>query len=207
MADFPLKEFPAADYKLVVSILDGGGRQLLAVDKIFSVSPFGRIPRPQIFSKITSLAQGALVPYITGMQHLNRGAVTDAVELLETAYHRNPGVIDFALGLSRAYLLSRQYDKVEPILAPFLETEKPDEDVIYRLAEAQKSLGQYEEAAKRYKQILSGFGASLDVLNSLGFCYYRLGDLTEARTAWIKSLEINPNQPEIRELLDSLGKR
>ncbi|MBN2198702.1 MAG: GWxTD domain-containing protein [Candidatus Aminicenantes bacterium] len=207
LADFPLNEFPAADYVLAVAILDGDGRKLVEVEKRFSVTPLAQIARPRIISKITSLAQGALVPYITGMQHLNAGAFEEAVARLETAFYRNPGVVDFALGLGRAYLLTGQNDKVERVLGPFLEGDSVREEVIRQMAEAKKNRGRYEEAAELYRRILSGFGASLDALNDLGFCYYRLGDMKEARAAWSKSLEINPDQPEIKGLLDSLREK
>jgi len=207
LADFALSELPAADFVLAVAILDGDGRKLVEVDERFSITPLARIARPQIVSKITSLAQGALVPYITGMQHLNAGALEEAVARLETAFYRNPRVVDFALGLGRAYLMTGQNDKVERLLGPFLEGDAPREEVIRQLAEAKKNLGRYEEAAGLYRRVLSGFGASLDALNALGFCYYRLGDVKEARAAWNKSLEINPDQPEIKGLLDSLKEK
>jgi len=207
LAEFPLQDFPAADYELAVSILDAAGRPLLAVDKMFSVSPLGRVPRPQIFSKVTSGAQGALVPFIKGMQHLHRGEAEAALGLLETAHLKSPGVLDIAVGLGRACLVSGRHDRIEPLLAPFLETGEPADEVIYLLAEAKKGLGRYGEAIQLYRRVLARSGASLDVLNSLGLCHYRMGALAEARTAWERSLGINPGQPEIRKLLDSLKQR
>ncbi|TET70087.1 MAG: tetratricopeptide repeat protein [Candidatus Aminicenantes bacterium] len=44
------------------------------------------------------------------------------------------------------------------------------------------------------------------LLNSLGECYYRLGSEDEALAAWEKSLEINPNQPEIKKKIKAIKK-
>jgi len=204
LTDFSLKDFPGSNYKLVLSLSDQNNQQILTGSKYFSVSPVRQIARPQIFSKVTSSVKGALVPYIKGMQYLNKGDVIKGSELLERAFYQNPGIIDFALGLSRANLLLKRFEKIESILLPFLDNSNPIYEVLNYLAEAKKGLSQYEEAVKYYKDIISHFGLSLDILNSLGYCYYRLGDFSEARAAWKKSLEINPNQPEIKKSLDSI---
>lgn len=204
LADFSLRDFPASDYKLVLSLSDQNNQQILTGSKYFSVSPVRQIYRPQIFFKVISSAKGALVPYIKGMQYLNKGDVRKGSELFEKAFHQNPGIIDFALGLGRANLILRRFEKIESILLQFLDSSNPNYEVLSYLAEAKKGLSQYEEAVKYYKDIISHFGLSLDILNSLGYCYYRLGDFSEARAAWKKSLEINPNQPEIKKSLDSI---
>lgn len=204
LADFSLRDFPASDYKLVLSLSDQNNQQILTGSKHFSVTPVRQIARPQIFSKVISSVKGALVLYIKGMQYLNKGDVRKGSELLEKTFHQNPGIIDFALGLGRANLLLRRFEKIESILLPFLDSPNPNYEVLSYLAEAKKGLSQYEEAVKYYKDIISHFGLSLDILNSLGYCYYRLGDFSEARAAWKKSLEINPNQPEIKKSLDSI---
>lgn len=204
LADFSLRDFPASDYKLVLSLSDQNNQQILTGSKYFSVSPVRQIARPQIFSKVISSVKGALVLYIKGMQYLNKGDVRKGSELLEKTFHQNPGIIDFALGLGRANLLLRRFEKIESILLPFLDSSNPNYEVLSYLAEAKKGLSQYKEAVKYYKDIISHFGLSLDILNSLGYCYYRLRDFSEARAAWKKSLEINPDQPEIKKLLDSI---
>jgi tetratricopeptide (TPR) repeat protein len=40
----------------------------------------------------------------------------------------------------------------------------------------------------------------------LGTCYYQLGNREEALRIWQKSLEISPNQENIKKLADSLKK-
>lgn len=204
LEDFALKDFPVSDYKLVISVYDQNDQQILEESKFFSVSPLKKITRPQIFSKITSTAQGALVPYIKGMQLLNKGNVQEGSKSLERAFHKNPGAIDFAMGLSRSYLLSKQYGKIEAVLSPYLEAENPRYEVLFLLAEAEKNLGKYDEAIRIYREIIIKFGLRIDILNSLGYCYYQMGNLAEARNAWQKSIEINANQPKIRKLLDSI---
>ncbi len=207
LVDFVMRDFPASNYKLVVSMYDQNKQPILTDSQYFSVSPQKQIARPQIFSKVVSNTNEALVPYIKGMQHLNKGDVKEGSKLLEFAYYRNPRVIDFAIGLSRAYLLSKQYWNVEAVISPFLEGEKSKYEVLFLLAEAKKNSSQYDEAIKLYRDIIIKFGLRINILNSLGYCYYRVGNETEARAAWEKSIEINSNQPKIKKMLDSIRKK
>jgi tetratricopeptide (TPR) repeat protein len=44
----------------------------------------------------------------------------------------------------------------------------------------------------------------IEVLNSLGECYLKIGDKEKALRAWKKSLEINPNQENIKKMIEKL---
>jgi len=44
----------------------------------------------------------------------------------------------------------------------------------------------------------------IEVLNSLGECYFKIGDKEQALRAWKKSLEINPNQENIKKMIEKL---
>jgi tetratricopeptide (TPR) repeat protein len=41
-------------------------------------------------------------------------------------------------------------------------------------------------------------------LNSVGECFYRLGNIKEALIAWEKSLEINPDQEDLIKIVTRL---
>jgi tetratricopeptide (TPR) repeat protein len=206
LQEFALRDFPTSDYKLVVTLYDQNEQPILTDSRFISVSLQAQIARPQIFSKVASTANEALVPYITGMQFLNKGEVREGSRLLELAYYRNPTVIDFAVGLSRAYILSKQYGKVEAVLSPFHEGENPQFEVCFLLAESKKNLNQYDEAINLYRDIIIKFGLRIDILNSIGYCYNQVGNKAEARAAWEKSIEINPEEPNIKKMLNSIKK-
>jgi tetratricopeptide (TPR) repeat protein len=71
---------------------------------------------------------------------------------------------------------------------------------------AAEGLGQYEEAIKYFKDYLSYHGTNLRILNSIGKCYHKLGNIEEALIAWERSLELFPDQEELRAFLKSLKK-
>jgi tetratricopeptide (TPR) repeat protein len=57
-----------------------------------------------------------------------------------------------------------------------------------------------------FNKAITRFGTNTNLLNSLGESYYGRGALKEALAAWTKSLEINPDQKEIKDKVESLRK-
>ena len=83
---------------------------------------------------------------------------------------------------------------------PFYRDKKNFEFAQY-LGESAQALGRYGEAIGFYKDYLTSFGTNLLVLNAIGDCYVKTGDLAGAMTVWRKSLELNPNQTELKSKL------
>ncbi|MBN1224837.1 MAG: tetratricopeptide repeat protein [Candidatus Aminicenantes bacterium] len=54
---------------------------------------------------------------------------------------------------------------------------------------------------------ISHYGLNIVFLNLRGECHLRLGNTTEALSAWEKSLEINPSQADVQKAADSLRKK
>ena len=127
-----------------------------------------------------------------------------ALPFLERAFHTNPRIMQFALGLSRDYFQLKKYDKIEVILAPFLNPEKPDYHLYLFLGNVNQKLGKYPVAVTYFRKILVYHGLSVDVLNRMASCYYFMGEKEEARRAWKQSLKIDPNQEKVKKVLRSL---
>jgi len=74
-------------------------------------------------------------------------------------------------------------------------------------ADGPQALGEFDQAIAVYNKALSHYGINLNLLNSIGECYYRLGIWGEALAAWEKSLEINDHQPDVEEKVKILKKK
>jgi tetratricopeptide (TPR) repeat protein len=111
------------------------------------------------------------------------------------------------LDYSRALLISKEFKKVRDILAPFVEAKDMNFDLFYYLGEASKSINQYEEAIYYYQDALSYRGNVVEILNSIGSCYLELGNMEEALRVLEKSLEVNPNQETIKNIVEELKKK
>jgi tetratricopeptide (TPR) repeat protein len=108
---------------------------------------------------------------------------------------------------AQALFRSNDFARAKEVLLPFAEAENAPAEVPALLGMACQALEEFEAAAKHYTAYLVRFGTNVDVLNWLGTCYNSLGNADEALKAWTKSLEVSPDQPRIKALVDALKKK
>jgi tetratricopeptide (TPR) repeat protein len=203
---FPLQEFPSDYYKIQVSLLDSQGTELLSQDENFEITAAPAINRPVIVSKVQPGLGKEEFDCDVGLQLLNLGRNKDALFYLEKAYEKNPAQLKYGLALSQCLFAEGQYQRIKDILTPFRE-EKATDLVLYFLGKSVHSLGQLDEAIADYSDYLSRFGLNLEILNLLGTVYYQKGNFAEALRAWQRSLEINPDQENIKKLVQSIEEK
>ena len=113
-----------------------------------------------------------------------------------------------ALGLAQAYLALAEYSKIPPVLEPFLrQTPSPKYEIFFLAGQAHQKLGEFARAVEVFDQAISHFGINVNLLNAVGECYFELGKTKEALAAWEKSLEISPDQPQIRKNVQALREK
>jgi len=202
--EMSLKEFAPGYYSIKVAVLDGEGKEVLSGTENFEVTFASDFPRPLVISKIVPFSRLEEYDYNMGIQYLNTGNLGKAKVLLENAYHKNPSQLNYALGYTQVLFINQDYQQVKEILYPFLDSPSESEGVLYFLGKATHALGEFQKALALYEKYLSRFGLNLEILNLTGTCHYQLGDKKEALKVWERSLEINPNQTEIKKLVESL---
>ena len=143
---------------------------------------------------------------ILGNQLLNKKDMAEAKHLLGDAYHKAPTSKKFALDFCRILFLHKDYQKVIEIASPFLKGEQKYE-FLSIIGQASQSLGELAEAVAYYKEHLAHYGANLYVLNAIGDCYYRLGNIEETLIAYEKSLELNPKQERVQKIVKILKEK
>jgi GWxTD domain-containing protein len=201
---FKLQDFKSGNFKLTIEIKDSEGKTLLSEKEDFGVSAVPYIPRPLIYSDPLPPLDDPTYPFIMASQYFNRGEIERACELFREAYSKNPLNQKFAIGYSKALYLLKRFSEIKGILTQFLNSEKKESETFELLGMAYQATGEYNEAIRIYKEFLSHFGLKLSVLNSIGECYLKIGDKGNAITAFEKSLEINPDQEEIRKIVFNL---
>lgn len=123
---------------------------------------------------------------------------------MATAYERKPGSLDYADGYARILVATKEPGRTWDILLPFAKKEVANFDLCDCLGKAFQEAGDIKEAIPWYQKALSHKGSVIEVLNSLGECYFKIGDKEQALRAWKKSLEINPNQENIKKMIERL---
>ncbi len=204
---FALEEFQPGYYSIKVSVLDGEGKEFIYEVENFEITFVAEVPRPMIISRITPFSRIEDYDYIMGIQYFNTGDLQNAKILLEKTYHKNPGQLDYALGYAQILFIGQDFRQVREILNPFLDGPKETEGVLYLLGKSLHSLGEFQQALTLYQKYLSRFGMNLEILNLTGTCYYQLGNKKEALKVWERSLELNPDQANIKKLVESLKQK
>jgi hypothetical protein len=201
--EFSLADLTAAYYKIKVSLLDDEKKEILFEQSDFFISHLASLPRPWVLSIPMPSSEDPMYANILGNQLLNKKDLAEAGRLLGDAYHKAPNSKKFALDFCRVLFLGKNYQKVKEVASPFLKDEGKYE-FLSIVGQASQALGELAEAIAYYKEYLAHYGTNLYILNSLGDCYYRLGDIEEALVAYEKSLEINPKQEKIRKIVNTL---
>ena len=205
--DFSLADFPPFHYRVQVSlVLDG--KEIAAQSDEFDVTHLAGISRPWIYSRILPGASDPFYIYLVGIQCFNSGKLEEAKRNLELAIQGKPESPEIALNLARVYKALSEPEKVEPVLTPFLKAaQTPKYEIYLLLGQSYVSRGQWEKAVGLFDQAITHFGVNPNILNLLGHCYSQMGKSQEALQAWQKSLEINPQQPQIQQAVKSLKEK
>jgi tetratricopeptide (TPR) repeat protein len=205
LEEFSLDKFPSGKYGIRVSVMDADGREALFENEGFSVysNPF---PEPWVIYKANPPSSDPEYFYVLGNQLLNKGETKKAIEELKKAYDEEPEALDFALSYSRALLLDDQYSKAEDILLPYIEEGVEDFELFEYLGRSYMKRGSWEDALLYFEKALSHKGNVITVLNSIGYCWMKLGKEAKALLALEKSLEIDSDQDKIKEMVQELKK-
>jgi tetratricopeptide (TPR) repeat protein len=68
-------------------------------------------------------------------------------------------------------------------------------------------VGDYESAVAYYLDYMGHFGTNINVMNSIGDCYLKLGRNEDALKIWEKSLQLSPNQDRIRKQVEAIKEK
>lgn len=201
--DFPLDKFSPGKYWVKVSLFNEEGREVLFEKEDFTVSS-KVLPESWIVSQTNPSLKDPVYFYLLGNQYFNKGEVSKARYELEKAYQQEPETMDFALSYARALLILKEFQTVKEILLPYSEAGKQGFQLYYYLGLSSQAESKMEEAISFYQKALSHKGNVKQVLNSIGECFFQLGDKEQALRAWQKSLEIDSEQVKVKRMIETL---
>lgn len=204
---FPLADFQPAHYRIKVSLLVDG-KEMAAGSEEFDITYLEAVARPWVYARILPGVDDPAIDYMLGIQFFNTGKMEEARSHLERAYQKNPQSFDFALSLARLWMTYGEPARVENLLLPFVRTdETPKYEVLFLLGKAYQATGQLARAIEMFDQAVSHYGVNTSLLNVIGECYWQMGKPKEALVVWEKSLEIDPNQPQIKKSVEAIKEK
>ena len=204
--EFSLQEFPPDYYRLHVGLWDGE-QEILSEEDNFGISSISEFPRPWIHTKTLPPPDHPVYSFLLGKQLFSKGDINKAQAKLEEALQKKPDSLDFALSLAQVYFVRKKHHQVKQVLMAFSDVSEVPYQLYLLLGKSHQALGEFDQAIALYNKALSQYGINLDLLNSTGECYYRLGIWDEALAAWEKSLEINDHQPDVKEKVNILKQK
>lgn len=206
--EIPLADFPPAHYKVRVVVAAAGGTEIVSANEEFDLSFAEAVPRPWVSARVLPDAGDPVYTEIMGAQLFNLGRVAEARLLLERALARKPGSEETASSLARACLALGDAQAAVRVLAPFLGAERtPLYETLLLGAEGSKRTGDFARAVELLDRAVDHYGINAVLLNSIGECYEGMGRTAEALSAYEKSLELSPDQPQVRKRVEALRKR
>jgi GWxTD domain-containing protein len=204
LESFPLKDFGPGYFEIRVALLNETGDEILGQHELFEISPTTYIPRPWVLVQSQDAVDSPGAYHILGKQLYNKKDYERAYGLLEKAYKAKPGDFAFCTSFAQLNFQLKRYEDVAKILEPFRDLVKENYELILLLGQTHQALSQFDKAIKTYNEAVDVFGINTNLLNGLGECYLQLGQKEEALVAFQKSLEIDPNQGDIKEKIRSL---
>jgi len=206
LEEFSLENLSPANYIIRVTLFNKDKQEILFEQSRFYITALAYLPRPWILSIPMPSSNDPVYLNILGTQFLNKKDIQNARSLLEKAYRKDPNSIKFALDFCQALFIAKEYQKVIQTAIPFLQNENRHKFLVI-LGQSCQILGEFAQAISYYKDYLSYYGTNLQVLNSIGECYYKVGNKEEALIAWEKSLELNPQQERLKNLVQSIKEK
>jgi hypothetical protein len=201
----PLAGISPGYYTLKVAVLDEARKEVLSAASDLSIAQVPALPRPWVSLDVHAPPRDPIYLSILADQLFRKGDSEKALSLSEKAYRQNPNSPPLALSYGKMLFAAKDYRKVIEILTPLLAAENYES--LELLARSSQALGEFDKAISYYREHLAHFGATFYILTFLGQCYYQTGRAQEALAAWEKSLELNPDQEEIRKIVEVLRKR
>jgi len=201
--EFPLAAYVPSHYILTVAVVDASTAEKLKARLDFDIRGATTINRAWVLSLPQPPTSDPSFTNIVGSQLLAKREMAKARTLLEEAYRRDPSSPKYALDYVRALVDLKDFRGVGDVAKPFLGDERRY-DFLEFAGTAAQELGSYADAIALYKDYLSHFGTNIGILNAIGECHLKLGNAAEALVTWEKSLEIEPNQPALKDKVRAL---
>ena len=206
MSRISLKDLSPGRYDLFLSIDFGTPSETIRRSTTFEITP-ARLPEPTVFSSDPVVPGSSAVRFSLGRMYENSGRKSEAENSYKAGLLSDPNNSEIRLALARLYMDSGKHQEALEALQPLSATQPDNPQMLHLTAEAYMGLERYSLAAKFLQRIvLAEEGVTTEVLNLLGEAYLKDGQLDKARDAWQRSLQADPDQPDIRKKLEDLDK-
>ncbi len=200
-----LEDMVGGDFEIRARLLSPSGETLSEKTVAIIVSPRSTATRPRFVHRrgINTRVPG-LLSAMRGEQLWRLGKFEEAKVALEESLSANPRMVPARFQLADIHLLEGEPDMALALLKPLEEPWPNQYDVVAGLGRAVHLKGDYARAVDYLERARELKPPDTAVLNALGDSHQRLGNFDEARETFQRSLELDADQPVVRERLAEL---
>jgi GWxTD domain-containing protein len=202
-----LDNMVGGNYEVRARLLSPEGSELSARSAPITVSPRSVATRPGfIYRRGFNTKIPGLIQLVRGDQLWNLGRYDEAKTALEKAVAESGATLPEAKWkLANAYLRDKRADDALTLLRPLEAGFAGQYEVVSGLGYALYIKGQCQDAVGYLDRAREIRPPDKLLLNTSGDCHQQLGHDDKARDAFSRSLELDPEQPEVKARVKMLG--
>jgi tetratricopeptide (TPR) repeat protein len=194
-------------YRLELDLIDENGEEVDGERGPFIVSQAEAISHPITHSKAFPLTNNFYFYYVLAQQYNKINNNESAEFYYEKAYGLRPdnkrGLIEYSNFLYKI----KKFDRILELIKGLEGDENLKFEYFLLKGKALMGKGQYDEAIDSFLEGNKIYNSDISLLNSLGFCYYRIGENKMALDALNASLRLNSGQEDIKKLVAEIEKK
>ena len=202
----PAGELEPDYYEIAATLVGADGAVLDEQKTQVTISPARVVGHPIAKAKGIPLANAFLFRFMLAEQFEKTGRPAEAGALYREAYELRPEYLDGVTRYANFLNKTGAFDEALKVAEALRKDDRRKFVLHVVRGQALYGLARYEEALDDFNQANRAYNSDTGVLNGLGRCYQKLGRKAEAVGAYKASLSLNPDQPEIKKLVDELSK-
>jgi GWxTD domain-containing protein len=202
----PAKELAPDYYEMKFSLIDGNGQKIDEKPANFIISPKGIPGRPVSIFKTFPLASAHFYYYILADQYDKTGDGENAELFYKKAYEAAPEYKEGVVGYAEFMVRRGKFEEALMLADQLAGLPKLAFSLHLIKGQAWQGLGQFAKAIDALLEANKIYDSDTRVLNSLGFCLMKTGDRVQALRALNASLKLNPDQPDVKKMAESLSR-
>jgi GWxTD domain-containing protein len=200
------RNLPPDYYEVRFTLKNAAGEVLDKASAPFILSPTATVPHPVTIVKTMPTANNYLYYYGLAIQYDKTGDFSKAEAVLRKAHDLKPdyreGVVQYADFLVRA----GKFDEALVLVESLADATNFRFDYCLIRGQALRDKGEYGPAIESLLEGNKIYNSDTRLLNALGYCFYKTGRKKEALDSLNASLRLNPEQPDIKDLLAKVEK-
>jgi GWxTD domain-containing protein len=202
----PARDLPPDYYEVSFTLKNAAGEVLDKSSAPFILSPAAVVPHPVTIVRALPAADNFLYFIGLAIQYDKTGTPGRAEAFYEKAYNMRPDYLEGIVQYADFLLRNGKAKEALGLVDKLRDNEKFRFNYFLLKGQAHLGIGEYGPAIENLLEGNKIYNSDTRLLNTLGRCYIQTGDKTRALQALKASLSLNPDQKEIQDLVNSLGK-